>query len=153
MRAIATKDSYRASAVASKTNATPVTVSKTSFDSVSGDIDSQITFTSYQGGAGTAPGNYNDAIRLYQNGGYITISSKSGYKMTSVTITTTNTYDSTTIAYKIDSGSYSANETLAKNSSKTVSGISASAVSFICNGTTNKTRLEIGAISVTYIQE
>lgn len=61
------------------------------FSAVSGIFDANFAYTSYQGDAGTAPALNNGDIRLYQNGGYITVSSRSAnYKMTSLTISNNN---------------------------------------------------------------
>lgn len=66
--------------------ATTVTVGN-DFSAVSGNIDANFAYTSFKGGAGTAPSVYDGDIRLYQNGGYITVSPRvANYKMTSLTI-------------------------------------------------------------------
>lgn len=61
------------------------------FKAVSGIFDANFAYTSYQGDAGTAPALNNGDIRLYQKGGYITVSSRSAdYKITSLTISNNN---------------------------------------------------------------
>ncbi len=129
------------------------TVSMESFTTVSGDIDTVISYKAEKGSAGTAPAINNNRIRLYQKGGFITISAVSGYKIQSVTITTSSTYDSTTVKYAIDGGTQSEGETVAKETDFTVDELSASNVAFYCAGTDKNTRLEIAKISVTYISE
>lgn len=72
--------------------ATSVTL--TPFTAVSGNIDSNFAYTSFKGGAGTAPALNNGDIRLYQNGGYITVSPKTASnKLTSITIANNNNSD------------------------------------------------------------
>ena len=156
VKAFATKANHKSSGIVSKKNG-GTTVSKNSFSSgeTSGSIDAKISYNSYKGGAGTAPAIYNSGIRLYQisgtndYGGYIVITAAAGSSITSVTITSTSTY-STSIKYQVGTGSMSSSETLGKSKSKTVSGISASSVSFYNVGTSSSARLEIGSISVTY---
>ena len=134
-------------------------VSPSSFTTVSGDMDpNDITFASYQGGAGTAPANYNDGIRLYQisngktYGGYITLEATKGCKIDQVEITTTNQYNSTTVAYSVDD-----NETLlgsadvAKLSKySTPAGLNTESVNILNLGATSSNRLEIASIIVYY---
>ena len=61
------------------------------FEAVSGIFDANFAYTSYKGNAGTAPALNNGDIRLYQNGGYITVSpSAADYKITSLTISNNN---------------------------------------------------------------
>ncbi len=132
------------------------TVEKSSFDDVTGTIQEDIIeYESHKGGASTTPAINNGHIRLYQNGGYITISVVDNvkHKIDSVKITTTSTY-STTIAYKVDDNDESQRIDLDKSSIFTTPvGLNANMVTFTCYGTDSDSRLEIGSIEVTYSQE
>ena len=134
-------------------------VSPSQFTAISGDMNpNDITYSSYQGGASTAPGNYNSGIRLYQisngktYGGYITLEATKGCKIDQVEITTTNQYNSTTVAYSVDD-----NETLlgsadvAKLSKySTPAGLNTESVNILNLGATSSNRLEIASIIVYY---
>ena len=138
-----------------------MSVEKNSFGSgeTSGKIENLIEYVSYQGDAGTAPGIYDEGIRLYQApssgkyGGYITLTAPAGYAITGFTITTTSKYSSTTVTYNID-GSLDITEnssySLAASSDYTIDNLFNKSVSIFCIGTGSNYRLEIGAIKVTY---
>lgn len=120
--------------------------------------DNNISITAYKGNASTNPYNASGTIRLYQGGsskygGYITISAHNGVKIKSAVIESSSSYDSTTVASKVDSNAESEHIKLSKSSSYTVPGIGeigAESISIYCYGTTNKTRLEIAKITVIY---
>lgn len=120
--------------------------------------DKNVSITAYKGNASTNPYNASGTIRLYQGssskyGGYITISAHNGVKIKSVVIESSSSYDSTTVASKVDSNAESEHIKLSKSSSYTVPGIGeigAESISIYCYGTTNKTRLEIAKITVIY---
>ena len=133
-------------------------VSPASFTAISGDLNpNDITFASYQGGAGTAPGIYNNGIRLYQissgtYGGYITLTAVKGCMIDQVEITTTEEYQSTTVAYSVDD-----NETLLGSANvdklskySTPVGLNTESVNILNLGTTKNNRLEIASITVYY---
>ena len=111
--------------------------------------DNNISITAYKGNASTNPYNASGTIRLYQGGsskygGYITISAHNGVKIKSAVIESSSSYDSTTVASKVDSNAESEHIKLSKSSSYTVPGIGeigAESISIYCYGTTNKTRL------------
>lgn len=120
--------------------------------------DKNVSITAYKGNASTNPYNASGTIRLYQGssskyGGYITISAHNGVKIKSAVIESSSSYDSTTVASKVDSNAESEHIKLSKSSSYTVPGIGesgAESISIYCYGTTNKTRLEIAKITVIY---
>ena len=120
--------------------------------------DKNVSITAYKGNASTNPYNASGTIRLYQGssskyGGYITISALNGVKIKSAVIESSSSYDSTTVASKVDSNAESQQITLSKNSSYTVPGIGeigAESISIYCYGTTKTTRLEIAKITVIY---
>ena len=132
--------------------------SPATFTTVSDDMTpNDITFASYQGGAGTAPANYNDGIRLYQApsadaiGGFITLKAKMGCTIDQVKITTTNTY-ATTVAYSVDGNeNLLSSESVAKSSDySTPSGLNVESVNIVNKGTGSSGRLEIASIKVWY---
>ena len=135
-----------------------VAESPATFTTVSGDMTpNDITFASDQGGASTAPANYNDGIRLYQApsadaiGGFITLKAKKGCTIDQVKITTTNTY-ATTVAYSIDGNeNLLGSESVAKSSDySTPSGLNVESVNIVNKGTGSSGRLEIASIKVWY---
>ena len=132
--------------------------SPATFTTVSGDMTpADITFASYQGGAGTAPATYNDGIRLYQApsesaiGGFITLKAKKGCTIDQVKITTTNTY-ATTVAYSVDGNeNLLGSESVAKSGEYTTpSGLNKESVNIVNKGTGSNGRLEIASIKVWY---
>lgn len=132
--------------------------SPATFTTVSGDMTpNDITFASDQGGASTAPANYNDGIRLYQApsadaiGGFITLKAKKGCTIDQVKITTTNTY-ATTVAYSVDGNvNLLGSESVAKSSDySTPSGLNVESVNIVNKGTGSSGRLEIASIKVWY---
>lgn len=131
---------------------------KEGFTSTSGVLEDIVSFTSYQGGAGTAPGNYNDGIRLYQKsgtnayGGYITLSVPVGYLITGFTITSTGTY-ATTVDYTVgESHDVGEGESLAKSSDYSKSDLFNSSVNIFNLGSGSSGRLEIAAITVNFVR-
>lgn len=135
--------------------------SPATFTTISGNLDpADIAFASYQGGAGTAPQNYNDGIRLYQApnadaiGGYITLTAVAGCTIDEVQITTTNTY-ATTVAYSVDGNETLLNsESVAKSGSYTTgTGLNVQSVNIVNKGTSSSGRLEIASIKVYYTGE
>lgn len=135
-----------------------VAESPATFTTVSGDMTpNDITFASNQGGASTAPANYNDGIRLYQApsadaiGGFITLKAKKGCTIDQVKITTTSTY-ATTVAYSVDGNeNLLGSESVAKSSDySTPSGLNVESVNIVNKGTGSNGRLEIASIKVWY---
>ncbi|MBR4705692.1 MAG: Ig-like domain-containing protein [Paludibacteraceae bacterium] len=135
-----------------------VAESPVTFTTVSGDMTpNDITFASNQGGASTAPANYNDGIRLYQApsadaiGGFITLKAKKGCTIDQVKITTTNSY-ATTVAYSVDGNeNLLGSESVAKSSDySTPSGLNVESVNIVNKGTGSSGRLEIASIKVWY---
>lgn len=135
--------------------------SPATFTTTNGNLDpADIAFEAFKGGAGTAPANYNNGIRLYQIsgsnafGGYITLTAVAGCTIDEVQITTTSTY-STTVAYSKDG-----NENLLKSESVSASGsyttgtgLNVQSVNIVNLGTSGSGRLEIASIKVYYTGE
>ena len=131
---------------------------KDKFTNTSGTLESIISYEAFKGGAGTNPGNYNNAIRLYQKsgsyqyGGYITLTAPEGYKIVGFTITTTATY-TTTVDYTVDgSTEVGTGESLEASSDYSKSGLFNSSVSIFNLGSGSSGRLEIVTITVNYVR-
>lgn len=130
-----------------------------SFSTTSGNFTDNIdiSYAAFQGGGTTPPAISYNAIRLYQgstSGGYVTISGVPGVKIQSITLYTSNAYESTTVGYSVDGGAApTSGKSVAKNSSYTINGLNNQSVSIYCLGTTKDTRLEIAKIVVKYTKE
>ncbi len=131
------------------------------FTTTSGNLTpADIAYTAYQGGANTAPGIYNDGIRLYQIsgsndfGGFVTITAKAGCTIDEVQITTTSKY-ATTVAYSKDGNeNLLGEESVAKSGAYTTgTGLNVSSVNILNLGTGSDGRLEIASITVYYTGE
>ena len=133
----------------------------TAFTTTSGNLTpDDIAYAAYIGGASTAPGIYNDGIRLYQIsgsndfGGFVTITAKAGCTIDEVQITTTSKY-ATTVAYSKDGNeNLLKSESVAKSGSYTTgTGLNVSSVNILNLGTGSDGRLEIASIKVYYTGE
>lgn len=147
-------ESVEASASYILADADAMTDCKTTFDATSGELGNDISFESHQGEASTAPAIYNDGIRLYQNGGYITLTAPDGFKIIGLTIGTTASYAKTKINYKLDeNNAFELGESveLARDSYYFIDNLDNQSVSIYCLGEDKNSRLEIGEISVTYM--
>lgn len=160
IKAIAIKSEKMSSEVASKkysaSGASEVTVTMSTFTATSANAigdDTNLSYSTDKGGAGTAPGVYSDAIRLYQGssstaGGSITIKAADGVKINKVIIGSST---ATSISYTLDSSTTkSTKASLTKNGKYTVDSIEASSITFYCMGTTKDTRLNVNYLSITY---
>lgn len=125
------------------------TATMSSFSNTSGNVDNDanVSYEAAQGTAGTAPGIYSNVLRIYQNGGTLTITGNNEKKLTSITIGSSM---ATSVSYKIDGGTESSNQSIAANGKFTLSEIEASSVLFTCKGTTSSSRLYLNYLSVTY---
>ena len=125
------------------------TATMSSFSVVSGNVnnDANVSYEAAKGTAGTAPAIYSNVLRIYQNGGTLTITGNNGKKLTSITIGSSM---ETSVSYKIDEGTESSNQSIAANGKFTLSEIEASSVLFTCKGTTSSSRLYLNYLSVTY---
>lgn len=123
------------------------------FTAIKGNIDENISYEAFKGNAANDPIIPKDTgyIRLYQNGGYITISGAKGVTISEVVLTTGSTYETTTIGYAVgDDDVPTTGSTVAKNSDFKVSDLSCNSISFYCLGTDSKSRIDIAAIKVKY---
>lgn len=134
------------------------TVTQTSFSAVDGNVDddANVSYTTAQGGAQTAPAIYSNVIRLYQissgktYGGTITISVADGYELSEVVI---GSSQATKIAYTLDDAAtteLSASEDLPADGQYTKSGLANQSITFYCMGTNKSSRLNVNYLSVTY---
>ena len=127
----------------------PTTVSMSSFSSVQGYVnaDSNISYEALKGTAGTAPAINDGQIRIYQNGGLLTITANNSKTITNITI---GSAMATYVQVSIDNGSYSSNHAITANGTYSTGTISASTVTFKCTGTDKSSRLYLNSLSVTY---
>ena len=127
----------------------PVTVSMTSFSAISGNVDgdANVSYEASKGEAATAPAVNDGEIRIYQNGGLLTVTANNNKKITSVTIGSSM---ATTVQVKVDDESFSGNNAISANGTYTKSDIEATTVVFKCTGTTKTSRLYLNSLSVTY---
>lgn len=132
-----------------KVDGDPTTVSMTTFTAISGNVggDANVSYAATQGTAGTAPAVNNGEIRIYQNGGLLTITANNGKKITAITIGSSMV---TTVQTKVDSGDYSSDNAIAANGTYTIDSINAETVVFKCTGTDKSHRLYLNSLSVTY---
>ena len=125
------------------------TKTMTTFTSTSGNIggDANVSYAAEKGNAGTAPAVNDEEIRIYQNGGTLTITGNNGKKLTSITIGSSM---KTSVSYKIDGGSESSTQSITAGGKYTLSDINATSVLFTCKGTDKNSRLYLNHLSVTY---
>lgn len=131
------------------TQTSGTTVSMTSFTSITGDVggDTNISYAASQGGAGTAPAVNSNEIRIYQNGGLLTITAKNSKKIKAITIGSSM---GTTVQTSVDDGAFSSDNDIIANGTYTIDSINATKVVFKCTGTSKTTRLYLNSLSVTY---
>ena len=127
-------------------SANVVTTTMTNFTATSANMDSYISYAAAQGTALNEPVINNGEIRIYQNGGTLTITAKTGAKINAITIGSSM---ATKVTYKADNGSTSAEKSIVANGALT-SGFNASKVVFTCVGTDKTSRLYLNDLEVTY---
>ncbi|MBQ9143708.1 MAG: M6 family metalloprotease domain-containing protein [Paludibacteraceae bacterium] len=128
-------------------SANVVTTTMTNFTATAANMDSYISYAAAQGTATAPPAINNGEIRIYQNGGTLTVTAKTGAKINSITIGSSM---ATSVTYKADAGSTSAAQSISANGTFTKSGLDASSVLFTCKGTTTSSRLYLNRLEVTY---
>lgn len=138
-----------ADATTSGSGSVSTTVSMSTFTTVSGDVDgdSNVSYAATQGAAANAPAINSNEIRIYQNGGLLTITANNGKKLTSITIGSSM---ATKVTYAIDGGSASSNQSITAGKTFTLNSINATSVVFTCTGTGKNSRLYLNNLSVTY---
>ncbi len=125
------------------------TVSMNSFSSTSGDVedDENVSYEAAQGSASTAPAINSNEIRIYQNGGLLTITANNGVKLTTITIGSSM---ATSVSYSVDGGTASSIQSISADGTYTLEDIEADEVVFTCKGTDKYSRLYLNSLSVTY---
>ena len=125
------------------------TKTMTSFTALSGNIagDANVSYAAAKGNAATAPAVNSNEIRIYQNGGTLTITGNNGKKINSITIGSSM---KTSVSYKIDGGTESSAQNISASGKFTLSDIDATTVLFTCKGTDKNSRLYLNYLSVTY---
>lgn len=125
------------------------TVEMNSFTDLSGYVggDSNVSYVASKGAAATAPAVNGNEIRIYQNGGLLTITANNGKKITEITIGSSM---ATKVQTSVDGGAYSSDNNISASGTYTIDGISASSVVFKCTGTSKTSRLYLNYLSVTY---
>ncbi len=128
----------------------PVTKTMNTFDAISGNVDddANISYEAAKGGASTAPAVNSSQIRIYQNGGTLTIIAKNGKKITNVTI---GSAMETSVTYSIDGGTTSSSQNISAGGNIALSDLNANTILFTCTGTDKNHRLYLNYLSVTYI--
>lgn len=131
-------------------SATPVTVSMDTFTAVSGNVggDENVSYEATQGTAQTAPVVNGGEIRIYQNGGLLTVTANNGKTISNITIGSSM---ATTVQVNIDGGGYGSDNSITADGTYSTGTISASTVVFKCTGTDKSHRLYLNALSVTYV--
>lgn len=150
----ATKDQdyyavYRYTETSGGSSSTPVTKTMSTFTAVSGNVDGDenISYVAAQGEAATAPAINSDEIRIYQNGGTLTITANNSKKITAVTIGSSM---ATSVTYAINGGSASDDQDISAGETLSLSGLNASSILFTCTGTDKNHRLYLNYLSITY---
>ena len=128
-------------------SANVVTTTMTNFTATSANMDSYISYAAAKGDAQNDPFISNGVLRIYQNGGTLTVTAKTGAKINSITIGSSM---ATSVTYKADAGSTSAAQSISAYGTFTKSGLDASSVLFTCKGTTTSSRLYLNNLEVTY---
>lgn len=122
----------------------------TSFEAISGDYDSNVSYIAEQGNAGTAPVVNSGEIRIYQNGGLFTVTAKGEAKLNKVTIGSSM---ATSINYYLDGSTteaLSSDASLGANARYTVENLDNTSVKFICKGTDKSSRIYLNYLHVEY---
>ena len=128
-------------------SANVVTTTMTNFTATSANMDSYISYAAAKGGAQNDPFISNGVLRIYQNGGTLTVTAKTGATITAITIGSSM---ATSVTYKADAGSTSAAQSISANGKYTKSGLNANSVLFTCVGTDKNSRLYLNNLEVTY---
>lgn len=122
--------------------------------------NTDVSFEAFKGNAATPPAAIQTSstsgeyyLRLYQNGGYVTISGAAGVRIRSIKITTGKSYITTVGYCTDDKPALTSGQEVQKSSSYTIGGLNNRTVSLYCLGTTKDNRLDIASIEVKYSKE
>lgn len=125
------------------------TVTQSSFTAIEGNVngDANISYVAAKGRASTAPGVYNNQIRIYQNGGIFTVTANNGCKIKTVILgSSTNT----ALTYTLGTASASEENMLSAGKTVTVDAKDSTSVLFTCTGTDKNSRINVNYLQVTY---
>lgn len=132
------------------------TCSQTSFSAISGNVggDSNISFKAEQGDGTAPPAINNNELRIYQNGGLLTVTANNGKAIRSLTLRSSQ---ATKIQFKADAGDFSTNRDITANKEYTISnggtevaGKTSTSITIKNMGTSSGNRLNVNYLSVTY---
>ncbi len=127
----------------------PVTKTMSTFAAISGNVDgdTNISYEAAKGGASTAPAVNSDEIRIYQNGGTLTVTANNSKKITAITIGSSMV---TSVTYKVDGGTTSSSQNISAGGTFALSDLNATTILYTCTGTDKNHRLYLNYLSVTY---
>ena len=148
---VANADGYASSSAASAsfTAATSFETEITSFEAISGNIDSYISYAAIKGDGTTTPAINNYKLRLYkptggkQTGSKLTVTAASGYKITDIEFRSDNGQN---CKYSTDGGSLSSHK-MGTSSPLILDNLNAQTVEFYNAGTD---KIDINTIKVKY---
>ena len=125
-----------------------VTVTMTSFTHAAGKLDENISFEAVKNSPYYTPDVYNQAIRVYQNGGIFVIRANNHVVITDVSIGSAN---ETLITYACDHQATSSEKTIKANKKLKLTALNVKdSVLFTCTSHHASGRLNINYLSVTY---
>lgn len=125
------------------------TVSMSTFSAVSGNVDgdTNVSYAASQGTSATQPAINSGVIRIYQNGGLLTITANNSKKISAITIGSSM---ETTVTTKVDGGTESSDNSISAGGTYTIDNLNATTVVFKCTGSDKSHRLYLNSLSVTY---
>ena len=124
------------------------TVTMTSFTQAAGKLDENISFEAVKNSSFYTPDVYNQAIRVYQNGGIFVIRASNHIVITEVSIGSAN---ETLITYACDHQAASSEKTIKANKKLKLTALNVKdSVLFTCTSRYASGRLNINYLSVTY---
>lgn len=128
---------------------TPVTKTMSTFTATSGNVesDANVSYAAGQGTAANPPAVNGGEVRIYQNGGTLTITANNGKKISSITIGSSMI---TSVDYSVDGGADVEDNDISAGGTLLVDGINATTVVFTCTGADKNHRLYLNYLSVTY---
>ena len=124
------------------------TVTMTSFTHAAGKLDENISFEAVKNSPYYTPDVYNQAIRVYQNGGIFVIRANNHVVITDISIGSAN---ETLITYACDHQATSSEKTIKANKKLKLTALNVKdSVLFTCTSHHASGRLNINYLSVTY---
>ena len=125
-----------------------VTIEKNSFTKVVDNLDENISYKAEKGTQFYTPDVFNNAIRIYQNGGIFTIYAKNDVTITAITIGSVN---ETLVTYACDDKTPSSDIIIKENKKLKLTNLTVkNRIVFTCTSHVSSGRLNINYLSVTY---